>query len=299
MRIQAINQSFRGLFIDKTSSNNNNWRMEYAPYSWESNNTSKMTSHEKLNIFANGLPDNEEIYESFQSDNQEYKELSKDILGTISYYKRPDGIMRRTITEVPALSREESLIVQNKKLEKFLSLKDIEKEKLEQPLNYGSSVFDESKEEFKKYSDDLSSGYFARAYSKDTSIAKMNEEYDRTKEMGLKLLTNFQLYKKLQDSIDSLKSLIEANKKELEQIADLKRNHQLIDISRRDIANPNEALISAMNGKDSVLQKFLSLPHKLVPMAEILESVTTKIGSKFPATEDVCHYVETLIKKSV
>ena len=32
------------------------------PYSWESNNTGKMANKERIDIYANMLPDNEEIY---------------------------------------------------------------------------------------------------------------------------------------------------------------------------------------------------------------------------------------------
>ena len=52
MKIQAINTNtnFKGLFTDKSAQNNGNWRMEYQPYSWESNNTGKMANKERIDI---------------------------------------------------------------------------------------------------------------------------------------------------------------------------------------------------------------------------------------------------------
>ena len=66
MKINAINNTnFRGLFTDKTAQNGGNWRMEYSPYSWESNNSSKMANKKKIDVYASSLPDNEEIYTKF------------------------------------------------------------------------------------------------------------------------------------------------------------------------------------------------------------------------------------------
>ena len=92
MKIQAINTNtnFKGLFTDKSAQNNGNWRMEYQPYSWESNNTGKMANKERIDIYANMLPDNEEIYTKNKG---YYAETSGDILGTTSYYKTYDGRM--------------------------------------------------------------------------------------------------------------------------------------------------------------------------------------------------------------
>ena len=56
-------------------------------------------------------------------ENGYYAETSGDILGTTSYYKTYDGRMRRTIDEMPAMNREDSLKVLDKKLGKFLEQK--------------------------------------------------------------------------------------------------------------------------------------------------------------------------------
>ena len=64
MKIQAINNNtFKGLFTDKSKQNNNEWLMEYRPYSWELDKYTarpKMELKEHVDIKANKLPDNEE-----------------------------------------------------------------------------------------------------------------------------------------------------------------------------------------------------------------------------------------------
>ena len=119
MKINAINNTnFRGLFTDKSSQNGGNWKMEYSPYAWESPNgynLSKMDTQRDIDIFGTVLPDNEKIY----TENYNRKS-AKDILGTEFYYETYDGRVRKTITEVPAMNREDSLRVYNSKLQKFL-----------------------------------------------------------------------------------------------------------------------------------------------------------------------------------
>ena len=119
MKINVIsNTNFRGLFTDKSAQNGGNWKMEYSPYSWESKNfklDSTMADQGDVDILGTCLPDNEKIYTE-----QNGRKSAKDILGTEFYYEYDNGKVRKTITEVPAMNRQDSLRVYNSKLEKFL-----------------------------------------------------------------------------------------------------------------------------------------------------------------------------------
>lgn len=158
MKIQAINTNtnFKGLFTDKSAQNNGNWRMEYQPYSWESNNTGKMANKERIDIYANMLPDNEEIYTKNKG---YYAETSGDILGTTSYYKTYDGRMRRTIDEMPSLNREDSLKVLDKKLGKFLEQKQELRKELEKQLTTRDANVTDAIKQYDHWSNQHQEGY--------------------------------------------------------------------------------------------------------------------------------------------
>ena len=133
MKINAIsNTNFKGLFTDKSAQNGGNWKMEYSPYAWEAKYfkiDSKMANQENIDIFGTCLPDNEKIYT-----NENGKKSAKDILGTEFYYEYENGKVRKTITEVPAMNRENSLKVYNKKLDKFLKMKKDKSEEIKRAL---------------------------------------------------------------------------------------------------------------------------------------------------------------------
>ena len=269
MKINAINNTtnFKGLFTDKTAQNGGNWRMEYSPYSWEKNNTSKMANKEKIDVFASTLPDNEEIYTRFSNG----AENSKDILGTESYYLHSDGKMRRTITEVPAMNREESLRVQNRKLDAFLELKNQAFKNITSGMpDIPKEVKDEDAR-YRLYEEDIPVKLFSTSYERQVAMEKMHEAFDRTKGYAVNMYNKLINYDKIRKSADDVRNLQVKNSKEIALLENLRKNGQLIDISRRDIQEPNKALIENLTHCfNSIKSKFVCLPNKLLSMADIM-----------------------------
>lgn len=293
MKIPAINTNtnFKGLFTDKSAQNNGNWRMEYQPYSWESNNTGKMANKERIDIYANMLPDNEEIYTKNKG---YYAETSGDILGTTSYYKTYDGRMRRTIDEMPAMNREDSLKVLDKKLGKFLEQKQELRKELEANFDRQTLAIRSSSDNYNIASYELDNTFWTKKNIKNN----MDNAARELKNNADIMYQNSQNYIKLMGSIDAVRQTKENGQKEIKQLEELRKSGKLIDISRRDIPNPNEALKQALADIRAAAGKFLCLPHKLMSMDEILKIVNPRNLSSGYNNEIISH-VEKLIKRTV
>lgn len=293
MKIQAINTNtnFKGLFTDKSAQNNGNWRMEYQPYSWESNNTGKMANKERIDIYANMLPDNEEIYTKNKG---YYAETSGDILGTTSYYKTYDGKMRRTIDEMPSMNREDSLKVLDKKLGKFLEQKQELRKELEANFDRQTLAIRSSSDNYNIASYELDNTFWTKKNIKNN----MDNAARELKNNADIMYQNSQNYIKLMGSIDAVRQTKENGQKEIKQIEELRKSGKLIDISRRDIPNPNEALKQALADIRAAAGKFLCLPHKLMSMDEILKIVNPRnLSSGY--NNEIMHHIEKLIKRTV
>lgn len=293
MKIQAINTNtnFKGLFTDKSAQNNGNWRMEYQPYSWESNNTGKMANKERIDIYANMLPDNEEIYTKNKG---YYAETSGDILGTTSYYKTYDGRMRRTIDEMPSMNREDSLKVLDKKLGKFLEQKQELRKELEANFDRQTLAIRSSSDNYNIASYELDNTFWTKKNIKNN----MDNAARELKNNADIMYQNSQNYIKLMGSIDAVRQTKENGQKEIKQIEELRKSGKLIDISRRDIPNPNEALKQALADIRAAAGKFLCLPHKLMSMDEILKIVNPRnLSSGYD--NEIMHHIEKLIKRTV
>ena len=293
MKIQAINTNtnFKGLFTDKSAQNNGNWRMEYQPYSWESNNTGKMANKERIDIYANMLPDNEEIYTKNKG---YYAETSGDILGTTSYYKTYDGRMRRTIDEMPAMNREDSLKVLDKKLGKFLEQKQELRKELEANFDRQTLAIRSSSDNYNIASYELDNTFWTKKNIKNN----MDNAARELKNNADIMYQNSQNYIKLMGSIDAVRQTKENGQKEIKQIEELRKSGKLIDISRRDIPNPNEALKQALADIRATAGKFLCLPHKLMSMEEVLKIVNPRnLSSGY--NNEIMHHIEKLIKRTV
>lgn len=293
MKIQAINTNtnFKGLFTDKSAQNNGNWRMEYQPYSWESNNTGKMANKERIDIYANMLPDNEEIYTKNKG---YYAETSGDILGTTSYYKTYDGRMRRTIDEMPAMNREDSLKVLDKKLGKFLEQKQELRKELEANFDRQTLAIRSSSDNYNIASYELDNTFWTKKNIKNN----MDNAARELKNNADIMYQNSQNYIKLMGSIDAVRQTKENGQKEIKQLEELRKSGKLIDISRRDIPNPNEALKQALADIRAAAGKFLCLPHKLMSMDEVLKIVNPRnLSSGY--NNEIMHHIEKLIKRTV
>lgn len=293
MKIQAINTNtnFKGLFTDKSAQNNGNWRMEYQPYSWESNNTGKMANKERIDIYANMLPDNEEIYTKNKG---YYAETSGDILGTTSYYKTYDGKMRRTIDEMPSMNREDSLKVLDKKLGKFLEQKQELRKELEANFDRQTLAIRSSSDNYNIASYELDNTFWTKKNIKNN----MDNAARELKNNADIMYQNSQNYIKLMGSIDAVRQTKENGQKEIKQLEELRKSGKLIDISRRDIPNPNEALKQALADIRAAAGKFLCLPHKLMSMEEVLKIVNPRnLSSGY--NNEIMHHIEKLIKRTV
>ena len=293
MKIQAINTktNFKGLLTEKSAQNNGNGRMEYQPYSWESNNTGKMANKERIDIYANMLPDNEEIYTKNKG---YYAETSGDILGTTSYYKTYDGRMRRTIDEMPAMNREDSLKVLDKKLGKFLEQKQELRKELEANFDRQTLAIRSSSDNYNIASYELDNTFWTKKNIKNN----MDNAARELKNNADIMYQNSQNYIKLMGSIDAVRQTKENGQKEIKQIEELRKSGKLIDISRRDIPNPNEALKQALADIRAAAGKFLCLPHKLMSMDEILKIVNPRnLSSGY--NNEIMHHIEKLIKRTV
>lgn len=293
MKIQAINTNtnFKGLFTDKSAQNNGNWRMEYQPYSWESNNTGKMANKERIDIYANMLPDNEEIYTKNKG---YYAETSGDILGTTSYYKTYDGRMRRTIDEMPSMNREDSLKVLDKKLGKFLEQKQELRKELEANFDRQTLAIRSSSDNYNIASYELDNTFWTKKNIKNN----MDNAARELKNNADIMYQNSQNYIKLMGSIDAIRQTKENGQKEIKQLEELRKSGKLIDISRRDIPNPNEALKQALADIRAAAGKFLCLPHKLMSMEEVLKIVNPRnLSSGY--NNEIMHHIEKLIKRTV
>ncbi len=295
MRIQSINNTnFRGLFTDKSAQNGGNWLMEYSPYSWENNNTSKMASKQRVDVYASSLPDNEEIYSRFGDGG----ENSKDILGTESYYKTSDGRMRRTITEVPSMNREESLKVQNKKYDLFLDMKNNEYKRLKSNVRSVPQDIDYAKTMYNHYAQNIPFGIFTGDSTQNRTAEGMRKGFNHLRDTAEKTYHSFQLYDELRESADSIRTKKAANAKEIELLANARKNGKLIDISRRDIDGASNVLKEALQSVREAAGRIVALPHKTVTLDSILKEIGSKVKSADIPSEAV-KYVENLIKKGI
>ncbi len=300
MKIQAIstNTNFKGLFTDKTAQNGGNWKMEYQPYSWEKNKNDeigKMANKARFDIYDSKLPDNEEIFTELEPS---YKERSADILGTNSYYKTYDNRMRRTITELPAMNREESLKVVDRKLDKFLMNKHVLRRQLEYDFDkYNNGVLTASSD-YDSWSKEHEKGIFERSYNKSESRYYMDQKKSDLLTNSEKMYDNSQKYIRLMGSIDAVREAKENGRKEIEKLQELRKADKLIDISSRTVDNPNAPLEAALQNIKAAAEKYICLPNKLLSMKEVLKMVNPRyIEGGY--NKEIIQHVENLIKITV
>ena len=298
MKINAIsNTNFRGLFTNKSAQNGGNWRMEYSPYAWESKNgweiDSKMANQSGIDIFGTCLPDNEKIYTEKNG-----RKSSEDILGTEFYYEYNNGKVRKTITEVPAMNREDSLKVYNQKLNKFLEMKKEKAESMEKAVANATKNLDDDAEMFYSRADDLKNSYFGRSYTTEDSSRMMENKFNKVKDSLEDVTKQFKDYAHLRDSIDRVKQYIYDNEKEISLLSEKRKAGKLIDISRRDIYDPNKALWQAMQNIKDAVEKYVSLPHKTISVQEILKAIDTK-AKNVDIPKLAIQYVDSLIRNRI
>lgn len=295
MKIQSINNTiFQGIYIDKSKDNNGNWRMEYHPYCWEKYNTSKMTEPAEIDIFSNSLPENEKKTTVHHINYNTNEEFSEDILRTRFYYILKDGRMRNLITPAPAMNREESLIIQNKKLKNFLKLKEDYLSNLKNQITDIPQIIQGHKENYDKRSADIKEKYFNRAWRLDASYNEMDKSFNALFDEADQLLKRFKDYIRLKESCDYVQENIKKNENEVLILQKSKADNTLIDISRRDIYDPNKALWDALGNIQEAATKLLALPHKTIQMKELL-----KISPNTNLRQTIINHVDNLILKHI
>lgn len=286
MKISAISnhQAFRGLFVDKTK--NEEWVMEYHPYSWETfHNTAVhrpyydvrkpiMENKQQIDILASKLPDNEEIYIPMT---KETPAISKDILGTVSYYEYPVevklGEFRNKITESSPMNLEESLKVYLKKNEKFRDMKQEEMQKTAKDIN---ESLDRLKKDIGKCRD---ASYRSEGFHifSDASNERSRKFFDLEYDTMQKHKALVEKYIKLAETKEDLDKFISDLRKELKLIDKKKKSGDIIDISVRHEFDPNKALYEEgmkLAEKPNEIQKtskLVLLSHRAVPLKEIIQ----------------------------
>ena len=194
MKINAIsNTNFRGLFTDKSAQNGGNWKMEYSPYAWESKQgwviDSKMANQSDIDVFGTCLPDNEKIYTEKNG-----RKSAKDILGTEFYYEYQDGKVRKTITEVPAMNREESLRVYNGKLQKFLGMKEEKAESIKKTVSDSVKKLENEPADFYERAREIKKTYLQRTHTLEDSSDVMMEGLYKVKNTARNIAKQFENY---------------------------------------------------------------------------------------------------------
>ena len=289
MKINTIsNTNFHGLFVDRTSENGGNWRMEYYPYSWEN----KMAPKVHLDIFASKLPMNEEIYEHSNKIEQ-----SKDILGTISYYKDVSfgrDILRKTITQMPAMNLEDSLKTKEKKLVAFIKQKENYMQSLKAPLQGRmQSIFNISKLHY-QYASDINRDIFSHQYTKEARATGVKNNFDKMTKIAEENGTDFQKYIRLSESANDVRNELNLVSKQISELEVAKFSNKLIDISRRDINACDEPLAKALQDVEKAKGKLVALSNGTITVDEILKA----IGKDFKIHKAI-EYVEKLMMKKI
>lgn len=287
MKISAINyqQNFKGLFIDKSKENGGEWKVVYRPYSWELLPTGNygefcdvkkpiMFNKEKIDLDSSRLPWNEEIY---IPETKTEPRISKDILGTVSYYSYPSYTGKEETKDYievgESLNREESLKVYAEKMKKFMEMK-LEKlyntkepvwadKKIQSRNNYSGipnkDVFyyygAKEAEDLSKYSATLhseineqllESSIFVSKQDKVRNIRTKQSYYDDAVEDYVKktqeYMNDIHHYFMFKEQTKKIASYISELEEEVKTIQEARLNNKLIDISNRGCADPNKSL---------------------------------------------------------
>ena len=287
MKTNAITSTnFRGLFTNNSIGNGGNWRMEYRPYSWEI----KMAPKVQLDVFSRTLPDNEEIFTQAPQ-----RELSRDILGTVSYLKDTSegrDTLRKTITEMNSMNLEDSLKIQDRKFAAFLNLKQDAMDELKSDLQSRMERIFDIAQEHHKYSDDINKGWGSHVYDKETRAHGVSSSFDKMTKLAEDNGNYFKKYIELSESAEAISKAKEAGREELSRIESAKRLNAYIDISRRDIEKPNEPLVKALANLAAAKEKRVALSHRTILVQDIIKGV----GKDF-SIQKAIEYVEMLMKK--
>jgi len=314
MKISAIssNLSFKGLFTDKTK--NENWLMEYRPYSWETyHNTNVhapyydvrkpvMERKQQIDITAPKLPDNEEIFTPMT---KETPAISRDILGTVSYYEYPVevklGEFRNKITEASPMNLEESIKVYLKKHEIFRQMKNEEMQKIATNIQESLKNLTDGIRNCDYLSRRSEGFHLSDEASSKRSNAFYNLEYDTLR----KHQSLVEKYIKVSESKEMLDKFILDMRKELELIEQKKKSGDIIDISVRHENDANKALYDeglklVQNHKQiENTQKLVLLSYKAVPLKELAQRWLKSANYYKPANMSMTEFINKYLPEGL
>jgi len=305
MKIQAIsNTNFRGLYTDKSAQNGGDWKMEYQPYSWEIKEWSTFGTARQLDvdIYSSNLPDNEKIFTPAQIKKESYypfeqtivgKESCHDILGTEFYYTNFDNkIMRNRIDHLEAMNREDSLNVLNKKLDKFMMMKEEALKSLESSFKGHKDNIHNIVLKFHTYKDKFNNQLF----TSNSNVKNMISAEDDMEKETFAAFEDFKNYTQIKKSQDDVRKSRVDIAQEAEQLKNAREQGKLIDISRRVyVYDPNKPLWEALQNIESAKEKIVALPHKTISVKDILAAIDAKADTKDIAGKAI-KYIDNLIK---
>lgn len=297
MKIQSItNNNFRGKYT-YGSDKDGKWWTEYRPYSWENYNHSTAEPKRYVNILSSELPNNEQIYNAHYRDNILQKEITTDIIGTITSIHKFDNDANHSDIKVrESMGREESIKVFLEKLQKFLDMKLEHKVTYVKQLGKTFNQIRELSHDFDKHSKDFDSGLLAavntRKENKDLMVAvkeSIMSEVNSIKEQQGRL-------DRLNDSIHKVRKQMISLQVELNDIAKARKNSRIIDISRRDIEDADRPLLDAMKYDfETLINSVVILPHKTISMQKIFAQMNNNKKFNPALKQDIIRYVMHLI----
>ena len=292
----SLKNNFKGLFTDASHKNNGNWRMEYRPYSWEKNlnDTFGMATQEEWSILDKTLPDNEKHFVDITQYSRG-KKYCRDILETEFYYCDYDkNRERKVITEMPAMNLEDSLVVRNKKLKTFMERKKIYEVELKNKLNETDAVLKDLSTEFMEYSNDYFQHLWLRKKTPNQNKFGMDDVFHKYEKATLSMKENLVEQLKLKDSMYFLNAEILEGQQTIKILKDARVTDNLIDISKRDVYDPNKPLWDALQNIKTAAGKIIALPHKVLSMHELINKIG-KVGESEFASKGI-KIVDQMIK---
>ena len=297
MKIQSINNAnFRGKYT-YNSMDNGKWQTEYRPYSWENYNHSTAEPKRYIDILSSDLPNNEQIYNAHYRHNILQKEITTDIMGTItSLHKFDNDTTHSDIRVRESMGREESIKVFLEKLQKFLDMKLEHREICDKQLDKTFNQIRELSNDFDKHSKDFDSGLLTavntRKENKDSMVAakeSIMSKVNSIKEQQGRL-------DKLNDSIHKVRKQIISLQVEFNNIDKARKNVRIIDISRRDIEEADRPLLNAMKYDfETLINSVVILPHKTISMQKIFAQMNNNKKFNPALKQDIVRYVTHLI----
>ena len=152
---------------------------------------------------------------------------------------------------------------------------------------------------YNTYSSDVKKGYFSRIYSLEGSYREMDKEFGNTQMIAKDAINTFKDYVTLRDSAEDVKDTIDKNKAELSLIDEAKKGGKLVDISKRDIYDPNKALWEAVSADiKAAAKKYLALPHKTISIETLLKEINPKNIFNIPPKQ-IIGYVDNIIRNAL